>query len=131
MQIIFFVKNHWFQLLSTKNNWTISLLLGRLSAILSWIMSSFCSQKTTFDFGGKLHRHSSPSHLTRENSVSRLALWLSFAIFVFAFWPIETTTTNLQSLTYSNPCKRYWPSHLRKEHIIISFRRRVTWFTTV
>ena len=31
--------------------------------------------------------------------------------FVFAFWPIVTTTANLQSLTHSNPSKSTKPSH--------------------
>ena len=78
-----------------------------LSVILSWIMSCFCSQKTAFDFRWKLYRYSSPCHLTGENSVSRIALWLLFVFFVFVFWPIETTTANMQSLTHSNPCKMY------------------------
>ena len=112
MQKIFFDKNHWFQLLSTKNNWIISLFLisitlQRLSLGHS-IMSSFCWQKKTiFDFRWKIYCYSSPSHLTRENFVSRVALCLSFLFFFFGFWPNETTTANLQGLTHSNPCKMY------------------------
>ena len=34
-----------------------------------------------------------------------------FFFFVVAFWPIETTTTNLQGLTHSNTSKSTKPSH--------------------
>ena len=49
MQKIFFDKNHWFQLLSTKNDLIISLLLISITlhslSLSHSIMSSFCWQK--------------------------------------------------------------------------------------
>ena len=48
VQIIFFDKNHWFQLLSTKNDWIISLFLISITlyiSLYSIISSSFCWQK--------------------------------------------------------------------------------------
>ena len=107
MQKIFFDKNHWFQLLSTKNDWIISLFFISITLhILSLshsMMSSFCWQKSNLWLSMKtLLLYSSPSHLTRENSVSWVALCLSFV-----FWPIETTTANLQSLAHSNPWKMF------------------------
>ena len=89
MQKIFFDKNHCFQLLSTKNNWIISLFL--ISVTLhslpfgDSIMSSFCWQKKqslTFDE----NFIATPQQITRENSVSQLALCLSFAFFSFSFY---------------------------------------------
>ena len=89
MQKIFFDKNNWFQLLSTKNNWIISMFL--ISVILHSlslghsIMSSFCWQKKKiFGFRWKFYCYSSPSHLTWENYVSRLALSF-FRFFSFRF----------------------------------------------
>ena len=49
MQKIFFEKNHWFQLLSTKNVWIVSLFLISITlhclTLNHSIMSSFCWQK--------------------------------------------------------------------------------------
>ena len=47
MQKIFFHKNHWFQLLSTKNNWIISLFLISITLHSHSTMSSFCLQKNS------------------------------------------------------------------------------------
>ena len=107
VQKVFFDKNHWFQLPSTKNEWIISLFLISITlhslSVSHSIMSSVCkkenklwpSMKTIF----------SPSQPMRENFVSRFTLCLSFIFFVFVFWPIETTTAKMQ--THSNPCKMY------------------------
>ena len=94
MQKIFFDKNHWFQLLFTENDWIISLFLSQSHYIVYLsvpISQSFhrvfflLVKKTTFDFRLKIYCYSSPSHLTRENSVSRVALCLSF-VFSFSFF---------------------------------------------
>ena len=103
VQIIFFDKNHWFQLLSTKNDWIISLFLISITLYrisLHSIISSFCWQKNNLDFRWKFYCCSSPSHLKRENSVSRFALCLSFVFSVFASWPIEAANANLQGFTH-------------------------------
>ena len=76
---IFFDKNHWFQLLTTKNDWfmllfLISITLHSLS-INHFIMYSVCN-KTSLGFCWKLYCYTSPSHLTRQNFVSRFALGL-------------------------------------------------------
>ena len=91
VQKIFFDKSHWFQLLSTKNDWIISLFLISITlhslSVSHYIMSSVCKRNKLW--------LSMKSHLTRENFVFRFALCLPFVFFVFVFWPIETTTANL------------------------------------
>ena len=58
MQKIFFDKIHWFQLLSTKKDWIILLFLISITvhslSVSHSIMSSFCWQKTTFEFQWKI-----------------------------------------------------------------------------
>ena len=65
----------------------------------------------------KLFCYSSPSHLTPKNIVSPSALCLSFVFFVFVFWSIETTTSNLQGLTHSNPSKITSQVTVSNEHM--------------
>ena len=101
---IFFDKSHGFQILSTTNDWIVSLSLISVTlhslSISHSIMSSVCKKITSFGFRWKLYCCSSPSHLTRENFVSRFALCLRFIFFVFVFWSIETITANFQGLTH-------------------------------
>ena len=53
----------------------------------------------------KLYCYSSPSHLTpRDLVLHLLSAFLSFFSFSF-FWPLKTTTANLQGLTHSNLSK--------------------------
>ena len=52
-----------------------------------------------------------------ETFVSRSALCLTVDFFVFVFWPIETTTANLQALTHSNPSKSTNHVTLSNEHM--------------
>ena len=90
VQKLFFDKNHWFQLLSTNNNWIISLLLisvtlHSLSASLSTISSCLLLAKN-FGFRWKLYCYSSPSHFTQKNFVSWFAFCLSFGVFFFFFF---------------------------------------------
>ena len=124
MQKIFFDKNHWFQLLSTKNNWIISLFLisitlQRLSLGHS-IMSSFCWQKKTiFDFRWKIYCYSSPSH-SREKILflGLLSVFLSFSSFsVFGLmrpllqickvWLTRTPAKCTNQVTLSNEHMNY------------------------
>ena len=65
----------------------------------------------------KLFFWSSLSHLTPEIFVFPSTLCLSFVFFVFVFWPIETTTTNLQCLTHSNHSKSTNQVTLSNEHM--------------
>ena len=95
VQKLFFDKNHWFQLLSTKNDWIVSLFLISITLHLQSICQPFyhvfCWRRS-FGFRWKLYCYSSPSHITRENFVSRCSFCLSFFFFfVFGFWAIETT----------------------------------------
>ena len=102
MQKIFFDKNHWFQLLSFKNNRIVSLFLISITlhslSLGHSVMSSFCWKKTIFDFRKKTLL----LLLTKSPNARKLYLCL-----VFVFWPIETTTGNLQGLTHSYSCKMY------------------------
>ena len=116
VQQIFFHKNHWSQLFSTKNNSIISLslisiTLHSLSASHSIIPSVCKKKKKGKKKKSKLSMKTillpSLNHLTQENFVSRFALCLSFVFFVFGFWPVDTTTADSQGLTHSNPCKMY------------------------
>ena len=107
VQKIYFDKNHWFQLLSTKNEWIISLFLISVTlhnlSVSHSIISFVCKKKQGLTFNQNLYCYSSPSHPTWENFVSLFALWLFFVFFVFVFWTIEMTTANVQGLTHPNP----------------------------
>ena len=116
----FFYKNHWFQPLSTKNDWVISLFLISITlhslAINHSIMSSV-RKETSFGFWWKLYCYSSPSHFARENFVCRsIFCFFFFFFYVFFFWPL-TTTLNLQDLTHSKPPKCTNQVTLRDKHI--------------
>ena len=122
--ILFFDKNHWFQLLSTKNDWVISLLLISVTLhSLSFkhsIMSSV-GEETSFGFWWKAYCYSSPSPLREKILFLKLIYfyyYYYYYYFVFVFWPIKTATVSFQSLIHSNPAQ------------CISFGRKVTWFTT-
>ena len=68
------------------------------------------------------------SYITLEISLS--TFWLSFIFFIFAFWPIETTTPNLKGLAHSDSSKSTTRVILSNEHMTNFFGRKVTWFTT-
>ena len=114
---LFFDKNYWFQLLSTKNDWIISLLLILVTLYsLSFNHSTMSSigKETSFGFWWKACCYSSPSHLTRENFVSQSD---SFFLLLFIRWPIQTTTANFQGLIHSNPAKCANQVTLSNEHM--------------
>ena len=67
------------------------------SQSLNYSIISSVDKEPSFGFWWKLC-YSSPNHLMRENFVSRSAFCLSF---IFVFWPIETTTANLQGVNHS------------------------------
>ena len=102
---LFFYKNHSLQLLSTRNNWSISLLL--ISIILHTV-----GKETNYRLRWKLYCYSSPSNLTRE-----IFFCLLSAFFAFLFWPIEITTANLQGLTHSNLSRSTNQVTLSNEHM--------------
>ena len=77
VQKLFFDKNHWFQLLSTKNDWIVSLFLISITLHSQPFYHVFCWRRS-FGFRWKLYCYSSPSHITRENFVSRCSFCLSF-----------------------------------------------------
>ena len=77
----------------------------------------------------KMFCYSSQGHLTPETFVSSFDICLSFVSFVFVFWPIETTTANLQGLTHSNSSKSTNQVTLISEHMNLLFGRKVTCFT--
>ena len=81
VQKIFFDKNHWFQLFSTKNDWIISLFL--ISVTLHCLLAiSSCllfAKKTSFGFLWKLYCY---PHLTGKNFVFRFVLCVSFVFLV-------------------------------------------------
>ena len=113
MQKIFLDKNHWFQLRSTKNDWIISLFLISITlhspSLSHSIMSFFCWQNSNLWLSMKTLLLLLTKLLNaRKFCFSPCSFsCLSFVIFVFVFWPIETTTANLQGLSHSNPCKMY------------------------
>ena len=78
------------------------LYLSTIPSCTSAVGEETSMPETSYCLQWKLFCHSSPSHLTPETFVFPSALCLCFVSFVFVFWPIETTTTNLQDLTYSN-----------------------------
>ena len=87
MQKLLFDKNHWFQLLSTKNYWSISLFLISIILHISQPFHHVCCwqrNKMAFDVvRWKLYCYSSPSHLTQENFVSPSTSFLSFFLSFF------------------------------------------------
>ena len=91
------------------------LYLSTITSCMSAVGEEFSEPKTSLLW--KLFCYSSPSHITPETFVSASALCLSFVFFVFVFWPIETTTTNFQALTHSNPSKSTNQVTLSNEHI--------------
>ena len=111
VQKLFFDKNHWFQLLSTNNNWIISLLLisvtlHSLSASLSTIPSCLLLAKKLWFSMKTLLLLLTKSPYARK--ICFLVCFLSFFrffFFVFVVWSIETTTTNMLGMTPSNPEK--------------------------
>ena len=87
MQKLLFDKNHWFQLLSTENYWSISLFLISIILHISQPFHHVCCwqrNKMAFDVvRWKLYCYSSPSHLTQENFVSPSTSFLSFFLSFF------------------------------------------------
>ena len=126
MQKIFFDKNHWFQLLSTKNNWTISLLLIS-STLHSLSLGHSIIDHVIFLFAKNnlwLSRKTLSLLLTKSHNARKFGfsacsltsfLFFRFRFFVFFFVPLQNVLTKSPYVT------NIW---------IISFRRKVTWFTT-
>ena len=87
-----FDKNHWFQLLSMKNDWIIALFLISITfhglCLGDSIMSSFCWLKDILWLSMKTLLLLLTKSPNARKSVSRLALCLSSVFFVFAFWPL-------------------------------------------
>ena len=113
-------KNHWFQLLSTKNELSISLFLIQNTLFISQPFCHVCCWRRK-----KLHASMkalllfSPSHLTQKKLF--FCLLSVFLFFVFAFWPIETTTANMQGLTHTNLLKSTNQVTLSNEHMNHTF----------
>ena len=100
----------------------ISATLLYLSTIPSCMSCHAVSEETTepetsYCLRWKLSCYSSPNHLMPETFVSPSTLCLSFVFFVFIFWPIETTTANLQDLSHSKPSKSTNQVALNNEHM--------------
>ena len=111
---------------TSKNEWIISLLLILIalqSLSLNHYIMCYVSvgEETSSGFPWKRYCYSSPSQLTRENIFSGPAFCLSFIFFGFVFWPIETTTENVQGLTHSNPAKFTNQVTLSNEHMNYPF----------
>ena len=133
VQKLFFDKSHCFQLLSIKIDWIMSLFLISVtlhSLFLNHSIMISVGKEASFSLRWKLYCYSSPSHLTRENLLSRSVFCFSFIFFVSAFWPLETTTASLQGLTHSNLAKSSYQVTLVTNIWIISFGRKVNFFTT-
>ena len=102
VQKLFFDKNYWFQPLSTKNDWIISLFLMSVtlhSLSLNHSLMVCVGEETSFGFRWKLY--ATPHQVTLREKILFLRL-LSVVLsvfFVFFFWPVETTAANLQRLT--------------------------------
>ena len=102
---LIFDKNSWFLLLSL--NYSIMYAVGKET---SKPETCYClaSMKTFL-----LLLTKSPN---TRNFLPLSALCL-FRFFIFIFWPIETTTTNLQGLTHSNPSESTNQVTLSNKHI--------------
>ena len=81
------------------------LYLPTIPSCMSAVGEETSESETSYYLRWKLFRYYSPRHLRAETFVSPSSLCLSFVFFVFVFWPIETTTANLQGLTHWNPSK--------------------------
>ena len=64
------------------------------------IMYVCCWQRNQRAFNENVFATLHQGHLTPETFVFLSALCLSFVFFVFVFWSIETTTTNVLGLTH-------------------------------
>ena len=130
MQKIFFDKNHWFQLLSTKSDWIISLFLISITLhILSLshsIMSSFCWQKSNLWLSMKTLL----LLLTRSPNTRKFCfLGCSLSFFRFlAYWDHYCKFAKFDSLKPLKNVLTKSPSVT--DMWIISFGHKVTWFTT-
>ena len=108
VQIIFFDKNHWFQLLSTKNDWIISLFLISITLYrisLHSIISSFCWQKNNLDFRWKFYCCSltqSPKARKFCFSVCSLSFFRFFRFRFLAYWGRYCKFARFHSLTIGN-----------------------------
>ena len=93
VQKLFFDKNHWFQLLSTKNDWIVSLFLISITlhslSVNHSIMSSVGEEALAFDE----NFIATPHQVTLREKILFLGVLsvFLFFFFVFAFWAIETT----------------------------------------
>ena len=132
MQKIFFDKNHWFQLLSTKNNWTISLLL--ISNTLHSLSLGHSIMDHVFFLFAKnnlwLLRKTLLLLLTKSPNARKFgfsACSLTFFRFL-AYWDHYCKFAKFDSL---KPQQNVLTKSLYVTNIwIISFRHNLTWFTT-
>ena len=133
MQKIFFDENHWFQLFSTKNNWTISLLLisntlHSLSLghsimdhvfLLFWKNNLWLSRKTL-----SLLFTKSPNARKFSFSSCSLTFFRFFRLRFLAYWDHYCKFAKFDSL---KPLQNVLTKSPYVTNIwIISFRRKVT-----
>ena len=85
VQKLFFDKNHWFQLLSTKNDWIISLFLISITlrslSVNHFIMSSVGEEALAFDE----NFIATPHQVTLREKMLFLRLLSVFLLFCFCF----------------------------------------------
>ena len=128
MQKIFFYKNQWFQLLSIKNNWIISLFL--ISIILHslslghFIMSSFCWQKKNNPW---LSVKTLLLHLTKSPNARKFCFWgccLSFfRFFRFHFFGLLRPLLQICKVWFTQtPAKCTNQVTLSNEHMNYLYR---------
>ena len=122
MEKLFFDKSHWYQLLSTKNYWSISLslilFLLHLSQPFDYVCCRWRKKRTETIYGLRWTLYyPSPSYLTRENFVSPSAFCLFFTFFLFsvlAYWDHYCKLAGFDSL---RPIKKYWQVTLSNEYM--------------
>ena len=118
MQKLFFNKNHWFQLLSTKNDWSISLSLISITLHISQQFHHvYCWQINQLPPSIKTFLLLLTNSSNWRKFCFSVCFCLSFVFFVFVFWPIETTAANLLGLIHSNSSKTTNQVTLSKEHM--------------
>ena len=135
VQKLFFDKNYWFQLLSTKNNWVISLFL--MSIILQIMSISqpfhhvFCWRRNKLWLWMKtllLLLTKSPN--TRK-FFSRFVFCLSFVFFSFSFFGLLRPQLQICRVWLTQIQQNVLNKSPKVTNIsIISFGRKATWFTT-
>ena len=138
VQKIFFDKNHCFQLLSTKNDWIISLFLISFTlhslSVSHSIMSSVCKKKK---------KKKKQSLAFDENYIALLSKLPNVRKFCFSVWSLSFFPFFcFRFLAYwDNYYKTWFDSLKHLQNVrskspqvtniwIISFGGKVTWFTT-